>query len=633
MFNKRYLAVLLFLIICICAISTVSAADSNATDDVIGQEADDEMAISDEDVLSDSMGSFSGLSNLIYGKSEVTLKKDYEYSDYSDLATESEDGVFIGHDLIIHGNNHVIYGSSCCIFETAADVNVEIYDVTFVNRVDGAPPINGGAIYNRGNLYLENCTFINNSAYKHGGAIYNIGYLDVNGCSFINNTILDSKCFGGAIYSNKELWVNSSYFTNNSAYYGGAIANEGYAWIQESLFGSYPEEKLIGSNKASYGTAIYNKPGKSCDVLACYFNDTQADVINGGAINNVIASYCILDVNNIAVGGVLSNCTLNQESLMSSTTLNATEFTFTATSSINTYYNSGKKLEVKVTSLPTGEKVSGVRIELIVDGTSRFITTNSDGVASFQASTLNPGKHNIIVRLYNDMFNTKEIKVPVTVKKSTLVISVSKFTTAYKSGKKWTIKVKDKSNNKPAAKQTIKLKVYTGKKSKTYTVKTNDKGVAYFAASTLNKGTHKVILSISHKGYSCKSVTSSIKINAKKLYIVGEDNKFNNCGQLILGAYDLQNEKLVSGIKLQVKIFTGKKYRTFNLVTKKSKTLGDILVLIETNAFTAGKHKVTVKITSPNYSGSETGTITIPKSAKNYKSFTYVITNGKGKYV
>lgn len=84
---------------------------------------------------------------------------------------------------------------------------------------------------------------------------------------------------------------------------------------------------------------------------------------------------------------------------------------------------------------------------------------------------------------------------------------------------------------------------------------------------------------------------------------------------------------------MQVKIYTGKKYKTINVVTKKSKILGDVLVLIETNKFSAGKHKVTAKITSPNYYGSDKGYIVIPKSAKKFKPFTYVISNGKGKFI
>jgi hypothetical protein len=97
---------------------------------------------------------------------------------------------------------------------------------------------------------------------------------------------------------------------------------------------------------------------------------------------------------------------------------------------------------------------------------------------------------------------------------------------------------------------------------------------------------------------------------------------------------DKSTGKYVSGIKMQVKVFTGKKYKTFNLVTKKSKLINNAVgVLLKTNKFSTGTHKVTVKITSPNYKGSGTFKIVIPKTAQKYKKVTYIVSNGKGKYV
>ena len=321
---------------------------------------------------------------------------------------------------------------------------------------------------------------------------------------------------------------------------------------------------------------------------------------------------------------------------LNNNTILSNGFTFSTAKSISTNYASGQKLTVNVTNEPDGVPVKGVTIELIIDGDEnniRYICTDSNGIAKYTVSSLTPGKHTITVRLHNDYYNPNELEVPVTVKKSSAKITVSKITTVYKSGKLWKIKLTDTNNNKPLAKMKVTLKVYTGKKYKTYTVKTDSKGVASFKASTLAKGTHKVIISISHKGYSCKAVTSSIKVKAKKLYIAGETNKFKDCGQLILGAYDKSAKKLVSGIKLQIKVYTGKKYKTFNLVTKYSKDLKAIAVLLETNAFSVGTHKVTVKVTTPNYSGYDTGKLIIPKSSKKYSKFTYVITKGKGKFL
>ena len=298
-----------------------------------------------------------------------------------------------------------------------------------------------------------------------------------------------------------------------------------------------------------------------------------------------------------------------------------------------TYYNRQTTKTITVTNKATGEAVVWAYVLVKFDGNSYLYQTNDEGKISILVAPSNVGKYSMAVITADNRYEGDQVTCAITVKKLNAKITASKLATVYKSGKKWTIKLKDTTNNKALANMKITLKVYTGKKYKTYTVKTNSKGVATFKASTLKKGTHKVVLSMSHKGYSCKSVTSSIKIKPKKLYIGGETNKLEDCGQLILGVADKKSKKLVSGIKMQVKIYTGKKYKTINVVTKKSKILGDVLVLIETNKFSAGKHKVTAKITSPNYYGSDKGYIVIPKSAKKFKPFTYVISNGKGKFI
>ncbi|MDO5832620.1 MAG: hypothetical protein Q4Q14_07240 [Methanobrevibacter sp.] len=657
MFKKKLFTTLLFLIILASAISAVNAEDLNATGDIISDASNDEIAISEgaieeiassddvgdviasseEDILKDSStGTYTQLEDLIESKYQITLTKDYCYDDDKDFL----DVIFVEDDVVINGNGHSIYTGEASSVFCIHEGYVEIYDLKFIYSGENtAVAQSGAAIENYGDLYLENCIFYGFKATDQGGALANFGNMDVNKCYFMNNAVTEANGRGGAIYNDKELYVNGSYFANGSAAYGGAIYNKGNAWIQNSIFGSYENNELdihlVGPNSASYGTSIYNDNG-CCDVLVCSFGDDSAEEgYDGGAVYDVIAYQSIFDDGNTVYGGVLSYCNVNPEDVSNNTIL-STGFTFSTATSISTNYASGKQLIVNVTNEPDGVGVKGVRIELVIDGdesNKRYIYTDSMGIAKYSVSYLTPGKHTIAVRLYNDNFNPNELNVPINVKKSVAKITVSKITAVYKSGKLWKIKLTDTSNNKPLSKVSIKLKVYTGKKYKTYTVKTDSKGVATFKASTLAKGTHKVVLSISHKGYTCKAVTSSIKVNAKKLYIAGESNKFKNCAQLILGAYDKSSKKLISGIKLQIKIFTGKKYKTFNLVTKYTKALKAVGVLIETNAFSAGTHKVTVKVTTPNYSGYDTGKIVIPKSAKKYSKFTYVITKGKGKFL
>lgn len=222
---------------------------------------------------------------------------------------------------------------------------------------------------------------------------------------------------------------------------------------------------------------------------------------------------------------------------------------------------------------------------------------------------------------------------PATPSKIKAKIKADKVTTTYNSGKYFKIKVTD--DNGGVAGVRLKLKVYTGNKYKTVYVKTGVDGVAKYKTSGLNKGTHKVVISNTNTTtVSAKLYTSSIVVNAKKLYIVGQEGPTKEGGLLVLAAYDKQNDKVIKGVKLQIKIYkNSKKYRTFNLVTGHNKKYVDDTVIIATNQFSVGKHKVTVKITSPNYKGSEKGTITIPKTAKNYKKFTYIFSNGKEKFL
>jgi predicted outer membrane repeat protein len=667
MLRKKYLAILLFLIIGICAVSAVSASDLNATDGLIGEEAGDEMAVSNDNVLSKDPGTYSDLDKQIkkHANGEMTLSRDYIYVKDVDDDKGTYNSISIEDDIVIYGNGHLICANDANPFMIGDDINVKLYNVTFYGEYASGPVTKwGGAIWNWGNLFMEDCIFINCQASDHGGAITNSGNLDLVRCSFVNcqakneggaiynawkarmnmcyfkdNSVSKSNGMGGAISNNGNLFINCSYFVDNTAKSkGGAIYTNDDAWIQYSVFGTYIDESetedydMAGTNKAKLGTSIYNEIGSVCTADLCLFNESQSNS-DVEVISNVIATNSYFENHSIISGGVIKNCTTNQKL---STTVNSTGFTFKTASSIDTFYNSGEKLKVVVTSNPTGERVSNVAVELTIDGdTHKTVMTDSNGVASYKVSNLSPGNHNIAVKLYNTTFSQQQVTVPVTVKKAKLSIKASKFTTTYKSGKKWTIKVFDESNNKSAANVEVLIKV--GNRKSYFSEKTDSNGIATFTdtdySTALSKGNYKVVLSISQKGYYAEPVTTSIKVNAKKLNIIGETNKFKNCGQVIIGAYDAVKDKWVSGIKLQIKIFTGKKYKTFNLVTKKSKKLGGIGVLIETNAFSVGKHKLTVKITSPNYSGSEKGYIVIPKSAKNYKKFTYVITNGKGKYL
>ena len=195
------------------------------------------------------------------------------------------------------------------------------------------------------------------------------------------------------------------------------------------------------------------------------------------------------------------------------------------------------------------------------------------------------------------------------------------------------MKVVDK-NNKPVSGATLKLKVYTGKNYKTVTIATNSKGVANYKTTSLGLGTHKVVISVS-SAFTAKSVSSSIKITPKKLKIITHASASKDSSLLICGIYDNGAKKFLNKVKVQMKVYTGKKTKTFNLVTgyDYKLTSSNGICGLQTSKFSAGAHKVKIIVKSPKYTGSATTKLVIKKSAKSYPQYNYIITNGAGKFV
>ena len=208
------------------------------------------------------------------------------------------------------------------IFTITSGVNVTICNLTFTNGIG----YRGGAIYNHGDLTVENCTFTNNTATNPyqtgggGGAICNFadegpitttvtnctfncnkaergsaimnycGITDhyiistVTNCNFTNNTAQSM----GTIYNLADNgYVNSTVtnctFTNNTAKdYGGGIAN--YCSNSGSIT-STAINSTFNSNHANYGGAI-------------------ALWLNGGFIN-FIATSCTFTHNTANYGGAI----------------------------------------------------------------------------------------------------------------------------------------------------------------------------------------------------------------------------------------------------------------------------------------------------------------------------------------
>ena len=189
-------------------------------------------------------------------------------------------------------------------------------------------------------------------------------------------------------------------------------------------------------------------------------------------------------------------------------------------------------------------------------------------------------------------------------------LAVKALSTTYNSGKTFTVSVKN-AEGKPVSGLKLALQVFTGKTSKTYYVTTNSKGVASFAsASKLAIGTHKVLITSADAKIKVKQVASSIKVAKAKTTVKAPKvtAKVKKTKYFKVTVKNKATKKVVKGIKVKVKVYTGKKYKTF---TAKTNSKG--LAKINTKSLKVGKHKVVISSGNSKYTISAKSTITIKK--------------------
>ena len=183
---------------------------------------------------------------------------------------------------------------------------------------------------------------------------------------------------------------------------------------------------------------------------------------------------------------------------------------------LSTTYQSGKYFKVKVVDSKTKKGIPYVLLNLKVFTGKKYkkvsVSANSKGIAKYAASKLGIGKHKIVITPGNDGLIVKSKTSYVKISKAKLKIQAPKVTNAYKSGK-FKVTVKNKKTGNPMSGVKVKIKVFTGKKYKTYKVKTNSKGVATISTKSLSKTTHKVVVSVKGTSkYKSASKKSSIKV-------------------------------------------------------------------------------------------------------------------------
>ena len=251
---RNKLAILILLILFIVSISCVSAEDSNSVSVLSG---------SNSDVYVSPTGNDNNVGDV--NNPFATINKAID-SNVSNI--HLSEGKFIGtgnNGLTIENKSITIIGAGAD--KTIIDLNkTQFMDIKSTSSVvlTNLTIINGytkygGAIYNNGNLTIQNCNFKNNSA-TSGGAIYSgtTANLNIYSSTFEDNVVTDS---GGAVFSYSYVGIYDSTFIRNKGTgtysTGGSIYINGnsdkYSVLNRNIFKDTSVARQGGAIHLSYG--------------------------------------------------------------------------------------------------------------------------------------------------------------------------------------------------------------------------------------------------------------------------------------------------------------------------------------------------------------------------------------------
>ena len=268
-----------------------------------------------------------------------------------------------------------------------------------------------------------------------------------------------------------------------------------------------------------------------------------------------------------------------------------------------------KKVYFKVTNSQTGtgESFTNVQYEILKNGKSltwgiEKTNINGKGVIDFSKIKENIGTGTFVVKglLYDDLSiyydelvesNFPSTKVKISGKQQ-VTIKPKKLSTTYKSGRYFKAKVIDSKTKKPVKGVKVILKVFTGKNAKTTTTTSNSKGYIKYSSSKLNIGKHKVVLKVKKSQYfKGKTKKSMIKISKARLKLSAPTvtAQYKKSTLFKVTVKNKKSDKPVKGIKVIMKVYTGKKYKIYKAKTNKKGKTG-----FNTKSLSSGKHKVVV---------------------------------------
>ena len=371
------------------------------------------------------------------------------------------------------------------------------------------------------------------------------------------------------------------------------------------------EAKIIASNLVDeYGKVIKyvfqlvkadtNEVIKAANVQFV-INASNIDAVRNGT-TNLTGWYTSPDLNltagtyNLTLNSIDSNliCSAVKKTL----TLKQRKAVLTA-SNRTIYYNSGYSAIVKLTDKKTGKAVANAYVMITVYTTSKKYTnflgkTNKNGKI-YLSTPLAVGKHKITFTCVDNNYNASSITRYLTVKKASGKFTAKKVTTYYRSGKNFQIKLTNTKNSKAIYYGNVNIKVYISKnKYYNLTGATDGNGIVKLKIN-YKPGTYKVVVSSADKGYTAKSITRQIKVTKAPIKMAPTTLKVKKGKYFKVKVTSTKSKKVLSSVKIKVKVYTGKKFKTYTIKTNK-KGIASLKIKQK-----VGKHKVVLTPASTKY--------------------------------
>ena len=185
---------------------------------------------------------------------------------------------------------------------------------------------------------------------------------------------------------------------------------------------------------------------------------------------------------------------------------------------VTAYYKGGKYFTIKLTNTKNKKPIydAKVNIKIFISKTKYYNyngNTGMNGKIKLLLDSLKPGTYNVVISgASSKNFNAKQITSKIVIKKAPTKFTAKKLTAKKGKNTNFKVTVKNSKTKKVIPSVKVKVKVYTGKKSKTYTIKSNSKGIAKLNVKNLKVGSHKVVIKSGNKYCVAKKAKSTIKI-------------------------------------------------------------------------------------------------------------------------